>query len=89
MSNTKASEDNVESPSTYGNEAYQRYRKKEKKKDITHSEKEGHNSDTSYSKYVVRREAKEAPASPGLGNNDNFIHKKQQNKPKEKKARKE
>ena len=88
MSNTKASEDNVESPSTYGNEAYQRYRKKEKKKDIAYSDKEGHNSDISYSKYVVG-EAKEVPASPGLGKNDNFIHKKQQNKPKEKKARKE
>ena len=87
MSNTKASEDNVESPSTYWNEAYQRYRKKEKKKDITYSEKEGHNSDISYSKYVVGGEAKEVPASPGLGKNDIFIHKKRQNKAKKKKAR--
>jgi hypothetical protein len=84
MSNTKASEENVESPSTYGNEAYQRYRKKEKKKDITYSEKEGHNSDISYSKYVVGGEAKEVPSSPELGKNYNFIHKKQQNKPEKK-----
>ncbi|MFL6419375.1 MAG: hypothetical protein ACJ71P_08185 [Nitrososphaeraceae archaeon] len=32
MSNTNASEENVESPSTYGNEAYKQHRKKEKKK---------------------------------------------------------
>jgi hypothetical protein len=30
MSNTNASEDNVESPSTYGNKGYKEYRKKEK-----------------------------------------------------------
>jgi hypothetical protein len=47
MSNTEASEDNVKSPSAYGNEAYQRYRKKEKKKNISDPEKEGHNSDIS------------------------------------------
>jgi hypothetical protein len=37
MSNTNASaEDNVESPSTYGNKAYKQYRKKHKKsKDAT------------------------------------------------------
>ena len=33
MSNTNASEDNVESPSTYGNESYKEYRKKEKSKE--------------------------------------------------------
>jgi hypothetical protein len=32
MSNTNASEENVESPSTYGNEGYKEYRKKEKSK---------------------------------------------------------
>jgi hypothetical protein len=32
MSNTNASEENVESPSTYGNEAYTQHRKEEKKK---------------------------------------------------------
>jgi hypothetical protein len=33
MSNTNASGDNVESPSTYGNEGYKEYRKKERSKD--------------------------------------------------------
>lgn len=32
MSNTNASEENVESPSTYGNEAYKQHRIQEKKK---------------------------------------------------------
>jgi hypothetical protein len=32
MSNTDASEENVESPSTYGNEAYKQHRMQEKKK---------------------------------------------------------
>jgi hypothetical protein len=32
MSSNHASEENVESPSTYGKEAYVEYRKKEKKK---------------------------------------------------------
>ena len=32
MNNTNASEENVESPSTYGNEAYKEHRKQEKKK---------------------------------------------------------
>jgi hypothetical protein len=32
MSNTNASEENVESPSTYGNEGYKEYRKKVKSK---------------------------------------------------------
>jgi len=35
MSNTGASEENIKSPSTYGNEAYQQYRKKGKKKNKT------------------------------------------------------
>ena len=38
MSNTNASEENVESPSTYGNEAYKQHRKQEKKKQ--HKEKQ-------------------------------------------------
>jgi hypothetical protein len=33
MSNTNGSEDNVESHSAYGNNAYEGYRKKEKSKD--------------------------------------------------------
>ena len=32
MSNTEASEENLESPSTYVGEAYKEYRKKEKRK---------------------------------------------------------
>ena len=43
MSNVEASEENVKSPSTYGNDAYQEYRKKEKKKNKTESE-EGQSS---------------------------------------------
>jgi hypothetical protein len=39
MSNIEASEENVKSPSTYGNNAYEGYRKKEKKKNKTDSEK--------------------------------------------------
>jgi hypothetical protein len=35
MSNTNASENNVESPSTYGNEGYKEYRKKEKQSKAT------------------------------------------------------
>ncbi len=35
MSNIEASEENVKSPSTYGDDAYQELRKKEKKKNKT------------------------------------------------------
>ena len=35
MSNTNASEDNVESPSIYGNKGYKEYRKKEKQSKAT------------------------------------------------------
>lgn len=31
MSNIEASEDNTESPTTYGNDAYKKYRQKKKK----------------------------------------------------------
>jgi hypothetical protein len=37
MSNTNASEDNIESPSTYGNEGYKEYRKKEKQSKTTNA----------------------------------------------------
>ncbi len=37
MSNTNASESNVKSPSTYRNEGYKEYRKKEKSKDASTS----------------------------------------------------
>ena len=35
MSNTNASEDNVESPSIYGNKGYKEYRKKQKQSKAT------------------------------------------------------
>jgi hypothetical protein len=88
MSNTEASEENVKSPSTYGNEAYQRYRKKEKKKNKTDREKAGLNRVIDYSKYAVGGESKEVPASAGLDENDNFIVRRQQNQLKQKKTRK-
>jgi hypothetical protein len=87
MSNTEASEENVKSPSTYGNECYQEYRKREKRKNKTDPEKEGLNTVISYSKYAVGGESKEVPAT-GLDENDNYIHRRQQNQPKQKKGRK-
>ena len=87
MSNTDASEENVKSPSTYGNEGYQEYRKREKRKNKTDPEKEGLNTVISYSKYAVGGESKEVPAS-GLDENDNYIHRRRQNQPKQKKSRK-
>ena len=79
MSNTEASEENVKSPSTYGNIGYEEYRKKEKMKRKTDPEKEGLNTVISYSKYAVGGESKEVPASTGLDENDNFIHRREQN----------
>jgi len=87
MSNAEASEENVKSPSTYGNEGYQEYRKREKRKNKTDPEKEGLNTVISYSKYAVGGESKEVPAS-GLDENDNYIHRRRQNQPKQKKSRK-
>lgn len=37
MSNIEASEDNTESPTTYGNEAYKKYREKKKKEQAINS----------------------------------------------------
>jgi hypothetical protein len=37
LSNTNASEDNIESPSTYGNKGYKEYRKKEKQPKATNA----------------------------------------------------
>ncbi|MDW0166553.1 MAG: hypothetical protein QOK84_02840 [Nitrososphaeraceae archaeon] len=133
MSNTEASEENVKSPSTYGNDGYQeyrkkekkkkkeippfttehhmknvnenagldgndnyihrrmqdqQYRKKEKKKNKTDPEKEDLNTVISYSKYAVGGESKEVPASAGLDEKDNFIHRRELNQPKQKKSRK-
>ncbi|MFZ0656540.1 MAG: hypothetical protein WAM19_07845 [Nitrososphaeraceae archaeon] len=87
MSNTEASDDNVKSPSTYGNVGYQEYRKREKRKNKTDPEKESLNTGISYSKYVVGGESKEVPAT-GLDENDNYIHRRQQNQPKQKKSTK-
>ena len=58
MSNTEASEENVKSPSTYGNKGYEEYRKKEKRKNKTDPEKEGLNTDINYSKYAIGGESK-------------------------------
>ncbi|CAN5618762.1 hypothetical protein BH18THE1_BH18THE1_20520 [soil metagenome] len=85
MGNTEASEENVKSPSTYGNEGYQEYRKREKRKNKTDPEKEGVNTVISYSKYAVGGESKEVPAT-GLDENENYIHRRQQNQPKQKKS---
>ncbi len=49
-------------------------------------EKEGISN---YSKYAVGGESKEVPASAGLDENDNFIHRREQNQPKQKKTRKQ
>ena len=132
MNNTEASEENVKSPSTYGNDGYQEYRKKEKKKkkeippfttehhmknvnenagldgndnyihrrmqdqeytkkekmkNKNDPEKERLNTVISYCKYAVGGESKEVPAT-GLDENDNYIHRRQQNQPKQKKSRK-
>ena len=87
MSNTEASEDNVKSPSTYGNVGYQEYRKREKRKNKTDPEKESLNTGISYNKYAVGGESKEVPAT-GLDENDNYIHRRQQNQPKQKKSTK-
>ena len=46
-------------------------------------EKEGLNN---YSKYAVGGESKEVPAPTGLDENDNFIHRREQNQPKQKKS---
>ena len=37
-----------------------------------------------YSKYAVGGESKEVPASSGLDENDNFVHRRQQNQQKQK-----
>jgi hypothetical protein len=42
--------------------------------------------DLNYSKYAVGGESKEVPASSGLDENDNFIHRRQQNQPRQKKS---
>ena len=85
MSNTEASEENVKSPSTYGDKGYEEYRKREKRKIKTDPDKESLNTGISYTKYAVGGESKEVPAT-GLDENDNYIHRRQQNQPKQKKS---
>jgi hypothetical protein len=41
-----------------------------------------------YSKYAVGGESKEVPAPAGLDENDNYIHRREQNQPKQKKSEK-
>jgi hypothetical protein len=53
--------------------------KMEKKK--ADPEKEGFGK---YGRYAVGGESKEVPASGGLDENDNFIHRREQNQPKQK-----
>ncbi len=88
MSDTDASEENIKSPSTYGKKGYQEYRKKERLKKKSDPEKEGLNTVVNYSKFAVGGESKEVPASPGLDENNNPIHRGEQNKPKQKNNRK-
>ncbi|MDW3679417.1 MAG: hypothetical protein QOA14_07595 [Nitrososphaeraceae archaeon] len=85
MNNTEASEENVKSPSTYGNKGYEEYRKREKRKNKTDPDKESLNTGISYTKYAVGGESKEVPAA-GLDENDNYIHRRQQNQTKQKKS---
>ena len=87
MNNTEASEENVKSPSTYGNKGYEEYRKRDKRKNKTDPDKESLNTGISYTKYAVGGESKEVTAT-GLDENDNYIHRRQQNQPKQKKSTK-
>ncbi len=48
-------------------------------------QKEDHSGMDSYNKYAVGGESKEVPAS-ALDENDNFIHKREHNQPKQKKS---
>ena len=86
MNNTKSSEKNVKSPSTYDNEAYQRYTKKERKKMANDPEKENLGHDIAYTKYAVGGESKEVPASPELKGSNSF--QRQEDEAKGKKNRK-
>ena len=64
----------------------QEYTKKEKMENKNGPEKDGNNTFINYSKYAVGGESKEVPAS-ALDENDNFIHRRKQNQPKQMKAR--
>ena len=41
---------------------------------------------SSYNKYAVGGESKEVPAQAGLDENDNYIHRREQNQTKQKKS---
>ena len=75
MSNTEASEENVKSPSTYGNKGYEEYRKKEKKK-----RKE-------IPPFTSEHHMKKVNENAGLDENDNYIARREQNQPRQKKSR--
>src|SRR5678810_1455186 len=66
MSNTEASEENVKSPSTYGDKGYEEYRKKEKKK-----KKE-------IAPFTSEHHMKNVNENAGLDENDNYIARRMQ-----------
>jgi len=76
MSNTEASEDNIKTPSTYGNDGYQEYRKKEKKK-----KKE-------IPPFTTEPPMKNVNENAGLDENDNYIHRRAQDQDFRKKEKK-
>jgi hypothetical protein len=56
MTGTQASKENVKSPSTYGKEAYEEYRKKEKKKNRTNPDIASKNSERQITDNVTRQD---------------------------------
>jgi hypothetical protein len=56
MTGTQASKENVKSPSTYGKEAYEEYRKKEKKKNRTNHDIARKNSERQITDNVTRQD---------------------------------
>ena len=42
---------------------------------------------SSYSKFAVGGESKEVPASPGLEENDNIIHRREENEPNKRRVK--
>ena len=65
----------------------QKYIKNEKMENKSYPEKEHIKTDISYSKYAVGGESKEVPAS-ALDDNDNFIHRREQNQQRQVKSEK-
>jgi hypothetical protein len=70
------------------NDGHQEYRKKHKEKNGTDSKKEDLDTATNYNKYTIGGEPKVVPASAGLDENDNYIHRREQNQPTQKKIKK-